>query len=921
MMFLIFGGVALTEAFAQTKQVENLDRGLIAITQEKGFMLSWRLLGNEAYDTGFNVYRDGVQLNTEVITGATMYADTVGGASPQYTVNAVVGGDEQSASKPARLISNLEGENAGYFDIPLNRPQQGPEGGFYSPNDASVGDLNGDGQYEVVVKWNPSNAKDNSQSGITDNVYLDAYTLDGAMLWRIDLGRNIRAGAHYTQFMVYDFDGNGKAELMVKTAPGTKDGNGAYLSKGPAATANHAADYRNDGGYILSGPEYLTVFDGETGAELATTEYVPPRGNVNDWGDGYGNRVDRFLAGVAYVDGEKPSAIFARGYYTRMVVAAFDWRDGELTERWVFDTDDPEYNSSWEGQGNHQLSVADADNDGKHEIVYGAVVIDDDGTGLHTTGLGHSDALHVAHMIKDNPIPQIFTPHEWDVPGVSLRNADDGSFLFQYDRSGDVGRGVAAEIDTEVPGFKFWAASGMGLYDIEGDVIGNIPNSINHVVWWDGELSRELLNSNRVTKWSVANNSGATLLNGNGTSSNNGTKSNPALQADIFGDWREEVLLRTNDNEHLRVFTTTMTTEYRLYTFMHDPVYRTAIAWQNTAYNQPPHPGFYVASDMDFPLATPNVEFAQADLSGCTLTPINPFLKIGEGELEASANAFLRFGDSITLSPQAVGEGSWNWTGPDGFSAEQREISLENLTEVQGGDYIARFTNECGSQSKYTFNIQVEPKPTEVRFAVDMAGQDTTRGVFITGVMVEWDIVPMENVYGYIYSYVAELQPGEKGVYYYLTTDTWDNAGDYQEGVPGACIAFYNSDRGRGYSVGEDDMVLAYKWSSCESFDYEMATPNEDEGVIPDEFALNQNYPNPFNPSTVISYQLPVDSRVKLQVFDMTGRKVAVLVDGKTQPAGLYSEVFEAGNLASGMYIYRLEAGDFLQTKKLLLIK
>ncbi|WP_221930239.1 T9SS type A sorting domain-containing protein [Gracilimonas mengyeensis] len=923
-VLIISGMMSLgSTAQAQTKQVENLDRGLIAIAQENGYLVSWRLLGNEAYDTGFNVYRDGEKLNEAPITGATLFTDTDGGEAPNYTVRAVVDGSEQTDSKPARLIKNTEGEHAGYFDIPLNRPQQGPEGGIYSPNDASVGDLNGDGQYEVVVKWNPSNAKDNSQAGKTDNVYLDAYTLDGAMLWRIDLGRNIRAGAHYTQFMVYDFDGSGKAELMVKTAPGTKDGNGNFLSKGPAASANHSADFRNSDGYILRGPEYLTVFDGETGAELATTEYVPVRGGTmqEDWGDSYGNRVDRFLAGVAYVDGEKPSAIFARGYYTRMVVVAWDWRNGELTQRWVFDTDDPEYGSSWEGQGNHQLSVADADNDGRHEIIYGSVVIDDDGSGLHNTGQGHGDALHVTQMVKGDPIPKIFMPHEWDQYGVSLRNADDGSMLFNNDKSGDIGRGAAAELDSEVPGFKFWASSGMGLYDMDGNVAGQIPSSINHVVWWDGELSRELLNSNRVTKWSVANNSGTTLLSGSGTASVNGTKSNPNLQADILGDWREEVLLRTTDNERLRVFTTTMPTDHRLYTFMHDPVYRTAIAWQNTAYNQPPHPGFYVASDMDFPLSTPDVEFAQEDISSCALTPITPFLKVGDGEFEATANAFVEFGATVSLAPQAEGEGSWSWTGPEGFTAEGREITLEELREEQGGSYFVRYTNACGSQTKFTFDIQVEPEPTEVRFAVDMEGQDTSRGVFLTGVIVNWDIVEMENVYGDIYTHVMEAEPGASGIYYYMTTGTWDNYEEYKEEIPITCTAFHTSGRGRGYNMGEEDMILAHKWSSCETFDYEMATSSESEISLPDEFTLRQNYPNPFNPSTVISYQLPVNSKVNLEVFDMSGRVVASLVDGRIQPAGTHAEVFEAADLASGMYIYQLKAGDFSMTKKLLLIK
>lgn len=605
---LLFTFTVTLTGLSQTRQVEQLDRGLIAIQQEEGVQLSWRLLGSEPYDTGFHVYQGEERITTEPVFGATQFDMEGGLAGRTFRVSAVIDGSELAKSREAIVLNRLEGDHAAYFDIPLNRPADGEHGGSYHPNDASTGDLTGDGRYEIIVKWDPSNAKDNSQSGTTDNVYLDAYTLDGEQLWRVDLGPNIRAGAHYTQFMVYDFDGNGTSELMVKTAPGTRDGTGRYLQSGPAADADHEAIYRNSSGYILEGPEYLTVFDGRNGEELQTAVYTPVRGDVGAWGDTYGNRVDRFLAGVAYLDGERPSAIFARGYYTRMVVAAWDWRDGELSRRWVFDTDDPEYNlPEWRSQGNHQLSVADANGDGRHDIIYGSVVIASDGSGLHTTGLGHGDALHVTQMVKGDPIPKIFMPHEEQEPGVSLRHADSGEMLIYVEENGDVGRGVAAELDPERPGFKFWASGGLGLYDIDGNVVGDIPVSINHVIWWNGELSRELLNSNSIDRWSVAGNSSENLLTAEGTRSVNGTKANPNLQADLFGDWREEVVLRTEDNEHLRVFTTTIPTEYRLYTLMHDPVYRVAVAWQNTAYNQPPHPGFYLATDMDFPLPMPDV--------------------------------------------------------------------------------------------------------------------------------------------------------------------------------------------------------------------------------------------------------------------------------------------------------------------------
>lgn len=594
-------------------QVEKLNRGLIAVRQGQGYYLSWRLLADEPYTTGFNVYRGATKLNAAPITGATLYSDANGPLNSVYTVRAVVNGAELPPSGNAFLMNNTEGATAGYLDLDLQRPPNGPRGGGYSPGDASAGDLDGDGEYEIVLKWDPSNAKDNAQDGLTDPCILDAYKLDGTRLWRINLGLNIRSGAHYTQFMVYDFDGDGRAEMMVKTAPGTRDGTGNFISMGPAATASHSTEYHDASdaggriGRILSGPEYLTVFDGRTGKELATADYHPSRGNHSTWGDNYGNRVDRFLAAVAYVDGRRPSAIFCRGYYTRTVVVAWDWRDGRLTRRWVFDTSEPPHNvGRWTGQGNHQVSVIDADNDGKHDIIYGAVVIGSNGVGLHTSGLGHGDALHVAHMIKGNPIPQVYMPHESGGNGVSLRHANTGTMIFNPKQSGDIGRGVAAELDPAVPGFKFWGSSGMGLYDMTGARVGGIPNSVNFLAWWDGDLSRELLNGNTITKWNVRSSSGTNLLSGQGSSSVNGTKSTPNLSADLFGDWREEVIL-TRGSAGLRIYTSVMPTRHRLVTLMHDPTYRVAVAWQNTAYNQPPHPGYYIASDMPFPPPALNV--------------------------------------------------------------------------------------------------------------------------------------------------------------------------------------------------------------------------------------------------------------------------------------------------------------------------
>ncbi|GAO29455.1 rhamnogalacturonan lyase [Geofilum rubicundum] len=606
MLFLTCWGLS-SDSSAQM-QVEHLNRGGIAVFQQEGCFLSWRLLADEPYDTGFNIYRDGQLLNDEPLTATTNYLDADGRVGSTYALKKVINGRElKEAEASFKYIEQTEGAHAGYFDIPLKRPAKGVNGGEYSPNDGSAGDLNGDGTYELVLMWSPNNAKDNSHRGVSDQVILDAYTLDGEHLWRIELGPNIRSGAHYTQFLVYDFNGDGKSEMMVKTAPGTRYGTGALLSKGPAATADHSVNYTNSTGYIIEGPEYVTVFDGATGKELATADYWPQRGRVRNWGDSYGNRMDRFNATVAYVDGERPSAIFQRGYYTRLTMAAWDWRDGELTQRWTFDSD-TRGNEAYAGQGNHSIHVIDANNDGRHDIVTGPAIIASDGTGMHTTGMGHGDATHVTYMLKDFPYPQIAMPHESGGHGFSLRHAHNGEILFNHRNPNDVGRGVGAEIDPEVPGFHFWGTHGMGLYNMTGEKVGDVPRSMNFVVWWDGDLSRELLSGNRIDKWSIANNSAKPLLNAEGARSINGTKATPVLQADLLGDWREEVVLRREDNEALRVYTTTMPTAHRLYTLMHDPVYRVAVSWQNSSYNQPPHPGYYIATDMDFPPPTPRVK-------------------------------------------------------------------------------------------------------------------------------------------------------------------------------------------------------------------------------------------------------------------------------------------------------------------------
>jgi hypothetical protein len=431
---------------------------------------------------------------------------------------------------------------------------------------------------------------------VTGNVFVDAYRLNGQRLWRIDLGRNIRAGAHYTQFQVYDYDGDGRAEVAMKTADGTRSGTGQVIG-------SSSADYRNADGYILSGPEFLTIFNGLTGAAMSTVNYEPGRGTVSSWGDSYGNRVDRFLAGTAYLDGQRPSLIMARGYYTRATVAAWDFRNGALTRRWLYDSGNS--NVGAYGQGNHNLSIADVDADGRQEIVYGSATINDNGSLMYRTGFGHGDALHVGDLIPNRAGLEVFTIHEaGNQPGADVHDARTGQVIWQRPNNGGVegpGRGVAADIYAGSPGAEFWGAgTTMGnLFNTSGSNIGRTPSSANFLAWWDGDPVRELLDGTRIDKYGTGGDS--RLLTGSGVASNNGTKSTPALSADILGDWREEVIWRTSDNRALRVYSTPVPTSTRIYTLMHDPQYRVAIAWQNTAYNQPPHPGFFIGDGMSTP--------------------------------------------------------------------------------------------------------------------------------------------------------------------------------------------------------------------------------------------------------------------------------------------------------------------------------
>ncbi len=679
--------------------MERLGRGVVAVrTGSAQVYVGWRLHGNDPSGIGFNVYRTiggtTTRLNASPITATTNYVDTTAslGQANQYFVRPVVGGVEQAASTSFTLPANAPTRQ--YLEIPLQLPSGGTVMGSsytYSTGDVSVGDVDGDGEYEYVVKWDPSNQKDNSQTGFTGPVLLDAYRLNGQRLWRIDLGRNIRAGAHYTQFQVFDYDGDGRAEVAVKTGDGSVSGTGQVVG-------NASADHRNSDGHVITGPEYLTVFDGLTGAIRATASFQPARGNVSDWGDNYGNRSERYLAGTAYLDGQRPTIIMGRGYYAQSRIAAWDFRNGALSLRWMFDSDAA--GSQWEGRGAHSLSVTDVDGNGGQEVVYGGMTINSNGSGRYTTSFyAHGDALHVGDLVPSRPGREIWMIHEQTSGhAATLRDASSGAIIMSKENTCNCegpGRGVAGDVYAGSAGAEFWG-SGTGLTNLfssTGASLGRTPGSANFLVWWDADPVRELLDGNHIDKYGTS--SDARLLTADGASSINGTKATPNLSADVLGDWREEVLFRSGDSRFLRVYTTVVPATNRFYTFMHDPQYRVEIARQNTAYNQPPHTSFFVGSGMSAP-PTPNITFPGTQPG--TPTYQAETAVVGGGAAPESTNGGF------------TGSGYVNFPPSGGF------LEFRNVDGATGGTRTLRFRVALGVAASRTGRLVVNGAGQNITF-------------------------------------------------------------------------------------------------------------------------------------------------------------------------------------------------------------
>ena len=606
-MLLLVGSIF---AFSQPYSGEKLSRGLIGIPTEEGMYFSWRMTLEDAAGLQFDLYRSSnggaeVKLNKEPIDRTSDFLDRTVDytVDNRWTLKATTG--------EVATWTRLKGEERNpYLSIPICKPEDGEIAGepfTYTANDCSVGDLDGDGEYEIILKWFPSNSKRPPQRGFTGNTYLDAYKMDGTRLWRIDLGPNVRSGAATTNFLVFDFDGDGCAEICCKTGDGTVDGLGHRI--GDAQVDWRTWDKKSPTyGKIVNGPEYLTVFEGRTGKELDSKEYIPTRYPLDGWGgvggncgnDNTGGRSDRFTAGVAFLDGKTPSPVMVRGWYGRTVVAAWTFTNGALKHTWTFDSAAPGW-ETYSGMGNHSVTVADFDGDGGDEICVGAMTVDHDGKGLFTTGLRHGDALHAGRFIPSRQGMQVFGVHENEgdneivkrTPAVAMFDGATGEIIWQDGLGQDAGRGVAADIDPRYDGAECWCNIGGLRRGDTGEIICNRkPDSCNFTIYWDADPLAELLDHVSISKWNWNAESTDLLLKAEGVVSNNGTKGNPCLSGDILGDWREEVIWPSEDQTELRIYSTTIPAVDRRATWMNDRQYRLAIAWQNVAYNQPPHPSF-----------------------------------------------------------------------------------------------------------------------------------------------------------------------------------------------------------------------------------------------------------------------------------------------------------------------------------------
>ncbi len=545
------------------RQMEDLGRGLIATgIDENSVYLSWRMTGFDPENIAFNIYRTRedvtVKINKVPVIDTTDYIDSEGTADSLYFIKSVVDEEEKDSSSAVSVVKEE------YRSIRLQ--------GEYVFDKIAVGDLDGDGEYDFVIKQ-PGQATDPGVWNMpTDTFKLEAYRSNGEFMWRRDLGWNIVQGIWWSPILVYDLDGDGKAEVVAKTAPLDED-------------------YREENGNVLSGPEWFSIFDGETGEESARENWIA-RGNLGDWGDDYGNRVNRNKLSVAYLDGKTPSLIVQRGIYRMMKMEAWNFRNGQLTRLWEWSYD--------RGGGAQNTRIGDIDNDGFDEIINGSIAVDRDGKTIWITGESHSDRVHLADIDPNRLGLEIWYCQEWGYQHpFHLRDASTGTLIWGYSGYlGDNGRAVVADIDESNPGMEMWSQVSGALFSVNGENLGPKPESGHWAVWWDGDLLRETVENGVITKYNaqtgITDRIGTTLEQ----------RYSERFVGDILGDWREELIYVVPGE--MRIYSTVIPSNHRFRTLMHDPLYRNDIAGISSGWPQYGNLSFFLGVDMDAP-PNPNI--------------------------------------------------------------------------------------------------------------------------------------------------------------------------------------------------------------------------------------------------------------------------------------------------------------------------